>query len=67
MAYEHEEWDQIFAQRDEYLKNHPEARNITRPKTFIDEDDNTRCTKCGSTEDIGGCPECLGEEEFLQQ
>lgn len=64
---EYKEWDEIFAQREEYQKENPELKKIKRPKTFKDEEDNTRCTKCGSTEDIGNCPDCVGEKEFLKQ
>jgi len=60
-----EEWDAIFKEREKYLKENPEAREMKRPKTFEDPDGAIRCTKCGSTEDIGGCIDCESEKEFL--
>ena len=62
---EFKEWDEIFKHRDEYLEKNPEMRNQPRPKTFKEDDDKVRCTKCGATEDIGGCIECVSEREFL--
>ena len=61
-----EEWDKIFAQREQYNKEHPEGKTFRRWKTFKDEDGVVRCTKCGATDDIGGCPECQSEKEFLK-
>lgn len=60
------EWDEIFKQRDKYLKENPQARNQQRPKTFQDYNGSVRCTKCGSDNDIGGCIECKSEKEFLK-
>lgn len=62
----YEEWDAIFKQRNEYIKEHPEAKNIPREKTFIDPEGKIRCTKCGATEDISGCIDCVSEKEYLQ-
>lgn len=61
------EWDEIFEQREAYLKLHPDANNIKRPKTFEDENGDIRCTKCGSTQNISTCPECVSEKEFLKE
>jgi len=64
---EFKEWDEIFKQRKEYLEENPEARDRERPKTFEDDEGDTRCTKCGSTNDIGGCIECVSENAFLEE
>jgi len=63
----YQEWDAIFQEREKYLEEHPQAKDIKRPKTFKDQDGNIRCTKCGSTNDIGGCIECTTEQEFLKE
>jgi len=65
ISEEFKEWDEIFKQRDEYLEENPDSRNQPRPKTFKDQDNNVRCTKCGATDDIGGCIDCKSEKEFL--
>ncbi len=62
-----EEWDNIFAQREVYIKEHPEEKNMLRPKTFKDEEGVVRCTKCGGVENFSTCPECVEEKKFLRQ
>lgn len=63
---EFSQWDKIFAQRDEYAKNNPELETLKRFKTFKDIDGQIRCSKCGATEDIGNCPECQEEKQYLK-
>lgn len=60
------EWDAIFEELDNFKKENPDFIFNKRPKTFKDEDGDIRCTKCGSTQDISSCPECVAEKEFLQ-
>lgn len=63
---EYAQWDKIYELRDIYAEENPELKQFKRFKTFKDEDSQIRCTKCGATDDIGGCPECKEEKSFLK-
>jgi len=60
-----DEWDRIYNQIDEAKKNNPNlVKSIKKSKTFTDEDGDTRCSKCGSTDDIDSCFECLQQKNI---
>lgn len=61
------DWDKIYAKRDQLIKEKPERREFKRFKVYKDEESTIRCAKCGSTEDISGCPECQEEKKYLKE
>jgi len=61
-----QEWDKIFEELEKFKEENPNFHFNKRPKTFKDEDGEIRCTKCGATEDLSNCPECVSEKEYLK-
>ena len=61
-----QEWDRIFDELNKFKKENPDFKFNNRPKTYKDENGDIRCTKCGATEDISNCPECVTEKEYLK-
>lgn len=61
-----QEWDNIFNEIDNFRQENPNFNFQKRPKTYKNEHGEVCCTKCGSTQDISTCPECVSENEFLK-
>lgn len=61
-----QEWDMIFNEINNFKKENPDYNFLKRPKTYKNEFGEICCTKCGATEDISNCPECVAEKDYLK-
>ena len=63
MAIDYDSWDKIFAYRDSI----PNKKPFKRVESYIDTQNQERCTKCGCTCGINNCFDCKQENDYLKK